>query len=363
MAKREIGLYMIMKCQICGKEYDGFSWSKYCSKCKVIVKRDRENKRHKNLKAQGLCICCRKPVEKSREGKIYCEKCANKISKYGKQYYYKKVLKQRQARIIENKKCERCGKPLPFLYKRFCDDCRKAKNTENKLASYYKKRKLNICVICGNTLEQDRIGKTLCKKCATLKNMKRVRRYHGYKTINKTCDEDCENCKYEDCILDEEPDLEMIEMYRTKLKKQRDARKDIISNQRSQKRKELKKLGLCSTCREPLPENYNYVTCPKCRSKRQKYYNEKTRYKYGRKTWEQYIDNRHEWLENGLCFLCGKPVVKGQKVCKEHYNKYMENYPTTLKPLNDERKKIFNTVKLRCKYLNSGKQIATQENK
>lgn len=66
-----------------------------------------------------------------------------------------------------------------------------------------------------------------------------------------------------------------------------------------------KAAGLCVSCGKRAPVT-DRVMCVECM---QRYKRKKTG------------GNRQYWVEHGLCFCCGKPVVPGKKMCKEHYEK------------------------------------------
>ena len=57
--------------------------------------RRRQNlKRQKELREKGICFRCRK--EKAREGKIYCQDCADKESKRLKEFHKNKKKWKKQ---------------------------------------------------------------------------------------------------------------------------------------------------------------------------------------------------------------------------------------------------------------------------
>ena len=84
--------------------------------------------------------------------------------------------------------------------------------------------------------------------------------------------------------------------------------------ERKQRRREQ---GLCIECGKRPPKK-GIATCEYCRAKA----NQKKREKY------QVSTTRQQWIENGLCFLCGSECEKGYKVCEKHHMMYISNAQT-----------------------------------
>lgn len=93
----------------------------------------------------------------------------------------------------------------------------------------------------------------------------------------------------------------------------RDKQIKAITDRRRERRKERLAKGLCSECGK-YPHLLGVQRCAICTDKRKK-----KRHDYKPKT------TRKEWVENNLCFLCGKPNLKGYKVCQYHHDLYMVN--------------------------------------
>ena len=67
----------------------------------------------------------------------------------------------------------------------------------------------------------------------------------------------------------------------------------------------------CKQCGKPLPTNYKFKRCDKCRA-----YNAKANAKY-RKNLYGIVPDR---LEEGQCFMCNKqPAMEGKRMCKACY--------------------------------------------
>lgn len=93
----------------------------------------------------------------------------------------------------------------------------------------------------------------------------------------------------------------------------------------ARKVEEWKSKGLCSRCGRERDDK-RFETCSRCRRKSR----EQKRKDDLRK--RDYIDIRKYRSENNLC-ICGKPVIEGQKLCKEHYDIAIER----IKKLNDSK--------------------------
>lgn len=114
------------------------------------------------------------------------------------------------------------------------------------------------------------------------------------------CNRDCFHCIYDDCIVD-------IRVYSEKsLYKNRSP--EAQERQRAyqkKKRDEAKAKGLCTVCKKKKATHG--VKCYECYIRQKRHDRAK------------YDGRRQEWIDNGLCYFCGKPRMKGQKVCEEHY--------------------------------------------
>lgn len=75
--------------------------------------------------------------------------------------------------------------------------------------------------------------------------------------------------------------------------------------------------GLCTVCGKRKAYG-GKQTCWLCAEKNRRAL-EKRRRKAGQLPYDMWVDKRKEWVENGRCFLCGAPAMKGQKLCEKHY--------------------------------------------
>lgn len=234
-----------------------------------------------------------------------------------------------------NKSCQICSKQFQTTYskKKFCsDECKKIADKR-----WHDERRLRlfengICVSCGKELEQERKGiYHRCSDCEKISYKKEKNKYEGFKP-NNVCDRDCENCKYSDCILEimDSDANEFKERKRFNARNLRYKNHDkFVSN--DHKRYEYRKTnGLCVKCGKPYLD-HRYSMCSICRYKNATQKRIKAR-NNGVKPKQTEISNRLERKENGYCYFCGKPAVKGKKTCVEHLGKYQEHWEKYLKP-------------------------------
>lgn len=102
-----------------------------------------------DLKERGICVKC--ATNASRENRVTCNECAEKLTKY-QCAWQKKAKSNRQSLGL----CI-CGKEA-VEGKKICSEC--AERARNR---YYKKKALGICSYCSNETK----GKaTRCEDCA-----------------------------------------------------------------------------------------------------------------------------------------------------------------------------------------------------
>lgn len=118
------------------------------------------------------------------------------------------------------------------------------------------------------------------------------------------CNQDCFNCIYDDCILDEE---DVIRIRKPLTDEQRER---VNKNHRIQY--ELKKeKGICVKCANKATHG---IYCYDCYIKKQQYNQAKRK---GVNAFQLY-------REQGLCSRCGDKIYKG-RLCKKHYDINIEN--------------------------------------
>ena len=147
-------------------------------------------------------------------------------------------------------------------------------NNEITLKAFREMRKrAHVCRDCGKQDAYTLAGRTFCYDCAE-KNRK----------------------SKEKVRLDPERKTRMLEQHRAM-------------------RERRKAKGLCPMCGNPVADWH--VLCPKCRAKNRNYLY-KSRHERGQLTWD-------ERTSGETCFLCGKPVVKGKKLCRDHMTQKIKN--------------------------------------
>lgn len=75
--------------------------------------------------------------------------------------------------------------------------------------------------------------------------------------------------------------------------------------------------GLCVKCGKRKAYAGKKI-CGLCAEKNKRAL-ERYRRKKGIIPFDMWVDQRRDWVENGRCFLCGAPAMKGQKLCEKHY--------------------------------------------
>lgn len=130
------------------------------------------------------------------------------------------------------------------------------------------------------------------------------------------CNHDCFNCIYEDCINDDVYREKSLYKYRSEQSK--------ANNRAYQKKRrdEAKAKGLCIVCcKKPAT---NGSKCYECFLRQKRYDKRKN------------TGERAFWKENGLCYYCGKPTLKGKKVCIDHYKILLKNIEICNKSNNEK---------------------------
>ena len=163
---------------------------------------------------------------------------------------------------IEHGLCVSCHKPTD-TGKQYCSECaEKVKQRNRDRREFY--LNAGICPICGRN---DLVGE------------ERV----------------CEECKAKQAERDKKRDKSKVYSY-TK-----------------ERRKRLKAQGRCVICGAVL-EQRGYTSCPSCREKRRKEYEETESV------------HREQRISKGLCYICGSPdLAEGQKLCVLCYKRAKKN--------------------------------------
>lgn len=181
--------------------------------------------------------------------------------------------------------------------------------------TYYRRKEQGLCVRCGEKVEEERKGKSICFKCKE-KDAKRAqatrefRRNMGFCPrcgVNKLFGDErnCPECRAKN------------EIYFTKQREDKEKYYSYESNRRKCKRDKNRENGLCTLC-GCKKESDGHVICYYCRKKHNEYMK---KYNLGKKS--TYLNMHEYWRENGLCSNCGKECKDGYKVCTDCYEKIL----------------------------------------
>lgn len=125
-----------------------------------------------------------------------------------------------------------------------------------------------------------------------------------------TCNRDCFNCIYDDCIVDIRVYSEKS-LYKNRSPEAQEKQRAIAKK----KRDEARAKGFCIICRKRKATHGS--KCYECYLRQKRY--DKAKY-----------DGRREyWREEGLCYFCGAPRMEGQKTCEKHYKILKESISKT----------------------------------
>ena len=90
---------------------------------------------------------------------------------------------------------------------------------------------------------------------------------------------------------------------------------EIRSSQRQREREQANRaMGLCR-CGKPVTAGYK--TCVSCRTR--------ARLAAAKRRRRKGVESRQMWIEEGRCYLCGRPAKDGYKLCEKHYAKILIN--------------------------------------
>ncbi len=131
-----------------------------CEAC-LAVQRERNRQRYYKCKAEGLCLTCKKPVD--RRG-VRCQEC---IRHWTETY---KTAKRERSRVYQQERnvklkaaglCISCAKPSGKNALR-CPKCLRKNLAKNK-RKYQERKKLGLCPKCGK--RPDRPDRRYCESC------------------------------------------------------------------------------------------------------------------------------------------------------------------------------------------------------
>ena len=132
-------------------------------------------------------------------------------------------MRHLRTRFMTVRKCKTCGADVTGR-RQSCDECQRKRKLANVKRFYAKRRKQNRCICCG--VEINHYPQKYCRDCfkisstikcryviqhrrAMSKPHERYARSIAFASVAASdilfktdkCDQDCANCKYEDCIL------------------------------------------------------------------------------------------------------------------------------------------------------------------
>lgn len=203
-----------------------------------------------------------------------------------------------------------------------------AKELERRKKKYHDRVKNGLCPCCGKPVDRYAV---YCSKCAEKLNARSreyrrtpeaLEQYHAHQRIYDRekreylkeigvckCGKEvaigftsCPDCLEKDRQKKEQKRVSNRQEYNEYMKEYR-------KNQTQKRRAE----GLCTRCGKKLTDT-SKATCAECRVKMRKQKNKRNAGKIP----------RSEWIENGMCYHCGKPVMDGKKVCPECYERNMK---------------------------------------
>lgn len=181
-------------------------------------------------------------------------------------------------------------------------------NSKNARNFYYRRKNGGLCIERGKPTDGNGVR---CKECAEAhsKYKREQRRWYQSHGI-------CPRCGKNDLVGDEKKCLECAAKgYESVMASRARLGKESYNKGHAEWEKEARKKalenGICPICRkrEVTP---GYKSCAICREKG----NARKRILYKPR-------GRENWIENGLCRSCGKPVKEGYKLCEEHYQKIL----------------------------------------
>lgn len=139
-----------------------------------------------------LCVCCGKKIKNTGINK-YCSKCRVEMKLlYNKNYMALKRLINKSFEFKKEKSCACCGKVIDINSKRkYCIDCK-----DEMLKIYHKHY--------GKEERQIKFKDRTVKKSESIKKALDEIKVSDTMFQTDRCNQDCDNCQYDDCILPEE---------------------------------------------------------------------------------------------------------------------------------------------------------------
>lgn len=171
----------------------------------------------------------------------------------------------------------------------------------------------NLCIICFNPIEKDRIGKTICQSCTTKRNKYSKESRQFFASIGI-----CPRCTKNKIIGDEKSCIECRAIDASRKQKFRENNRASYNEYSKEYQKKAYRSfidkGLCPRCSGKRKIDPGYKSCSICRAKSR----DKDRIaRYSKKIKEKRI-------EKGLCVWCDNPIKSGYKICEYHYNMNIE---------------------------------------
>lgn len=184
-----------------------------------------------------------------------------------------------------------------------------ALTSREKTANFVKRRKeKELCIRCGEPLDRNGV---CCIACNNKINAEAREAYRWYQSKGV-----CPTCRKNKLYGNEKKCLECnIKNLEAVKKANKKRSKEKIAEYNKKKYQERVEAGICVKCGKRKAD-YGHRTCGICREKGRNRYRIKNGYKE---------ELRKERVENKECYICGKPVKTGYKVCEECYNMCVGN--------------------------------------
>lgn len=179
--------------------------------------------------------------------------------------------------------------------------------------TYYKRKELGLCVLCGGEIEEERKGKVFCESCSKKQALNHKGDYKAYQDLGI-----CPICHRERLY----PGEKNCTLCLSKRVHPKDEYQKYCENQKARKRElyaQDKANGMCTRCHKRKAVS-GITLCSICRAKRNNYV-----YKLRYPNKEYNINKRANWVENGKCYFCGEESKDGYKICERHYEIFYNN--------------------------------------
>lgn len=175
--------------------------------------------------------------------------------------------------------------------------------------TYQKRKALGVCVYCGSPKEEGRGSKCMCASCSEKQRAYKDETRKFLKNIGL-----CPKCGKNSLWGNEKMCLECSATAYEENRRNREKRNAYAKEYYKKSMEELKKLGLCRSCRKRNVEK-GHTYCSTCLAK-------KRERSHGK------VDiPRNERPSYGLCYICGRSLNGNKKICPQCSEKMTKNLP------------------------------------